>query len=133
MNELISWDVSEELYNFWERGDDGGPVAVWPDWAIFESSWLQIFFQKAQMYCVFLGSFDNHNFLSKFSYGLFLGNFWNHLGKILISASGHTGLLIKEMRRPWDIWTFSMLTKSFRLKINLREAVFLTKISQQII
>ena len=55
-------------------------------WKVLATNFLP---KVSQMYCDFLGSFGNHLFLSKISYGYF----WAFFGKIcatFISASGHT-------------------------------------------
>ena len=73
---------------------DGGSVhvcpTVGPDWAIFESSWLQIFWTKvAHIFGNFLGYFKRHYFVRKNSCGYFLplfgtfgplfnSNIWSH-------------------------------------------------------
>ena len=46
---------------------------MWPDWAIFESSWLQFFYQ---IFCIFLGYCERNYFLSKNCCGSFLNIVW---------------------------------------------------------
>ena len=54
-------------------------TSVWPDWAIFKSSWQQICLQKvAQNISYFLGCFEIIT-LCKNCFGIYLGNFWKHL------------------------------------------------------
>ena len=59
--------------------------AVWPDWAIFETSWQHIRFQ---MIVDFWAIFQPIS-LSKNWSRYYLGNFWKHLGNFF-PASGHT-------------------------------------------
>ena len=70
---------------------------MWPEWAILESSWNEIFSQKKLKYWpTFVAIFEIIIF-----YGTAVAIFWATYGKIgplLISTSGHTVLVVDENR-----------------------------------
>ena len=89
--------------------------AVSPDWAIFESSWWQIFFSKvAQMSDDFWSSFERHYFPSIICCGYVLGhswkiwatfyfNLWSHwLGEVESSRTGTKNGGNAERRTTWN-------------------------------
>ena len=57
-------------------------LAVWSDWAIFDSSWCKILLQKKPKCLAHFGLFKNY-FLRKNECDYFLANFWKYLGYFL--------------------------------------------------
>ena len=64
---------------------------VWPDWAICESSWEQICLQSSPKTLVTFRAILKSITLCQNCCGIYLGNFWKHLGNIFTPLSGHTG------------------------------------------
>ena len=69
---------------------DSNPQPVWPDWVIFESSWLQILIQKgAQIFIDFLIYIEKHKLKSLNCFGYFLATI-EKIGLVESPKSGHT-------------------------------------------
>ena len=62
-----------------------------PDWGIF-LNFLAINFDTklAQMFVDFLGSLEDHNFISQTGVWLIFGQLLKKIGQLIISTSGHT-------------------------------------------
>ena len=73
--------------------------SVWPDWAIFESSWQQNIYQKSPNdWQQLFGLFWKTSLLSKNCIGYFLGNFWKNWASFS-PTSGHTGQDLSSTKR----------------------------------
>ena len=61
----------------------------WPDWAIFESSWWQIFVARCLNVCWLFGLFWKTSLWSKNCCDYFLDNFWNNLAIFYFNIWSH--------------------------------------------
>ena len=72
---------------------------VWPDWAIFRSSWQISFLQKQPKYCMTFGLFGKASILQKKLLWLLFGQLFEEIG-LLFPPYGNTGLK-QGAQRMW--------------------------------